>query len=133
MNQSSDRIIRQYYWTLKRKLPHISKEKKQFLALTRQSMMEYANEHPFATTVDFQQEFGTIEQLCEDYKDFVTAKQMINSIQRTYHFNQFLGVIATILIVFLLYFVHDIYFYQNISVNTILETVTESMVTKRRL
>lgn len=125
MTYSSNKIVKQYYHVLKRKLPYIPREKKQFLSMTRKTLTEYSNEHPSATAVDFQQEFGTIEQLCENYKDFVSEKQMISSIQRINYLNKILGTLAAILIIFLLCFFYDTYTSSPTSVSTILEVETE--------
>lgn len=126
MKQSTNKIIKQYYQTLEHRLPYIPKAKKQFLTMIRNSMKEYANIHPSASTVDFQQEFGTIEQLVEDYKDFVSAKQMVNTIQRTHYLNHFLSVMTLALIVFLLMFLHDLHFKTPAHIEIRLEIETES-------
>lgn len=127
MNYSTKRIIKEYRRALRCRLPYIFKKKKQFLTLTQKSMTEYASEHPSASTIDFQQEFGTVEQLCEEYKNFVSAKQMISSIQRTNRLNQFLGLIAVLLLLFLIYIFYHLCFSLNIHEEVIIQIETEAI------
>ena len=59
------------------------KKKKRFTDSINTSIKAFLVEHPFATLEDIHREFGTVEELCEEYKDHLTPEQMTKSVRRT--------------------------------------------------
>ena len=72
MKNMNKREIRKYCKTFKHKLPYVPKEKKRFTDSINTSIKAFLVEHPFATLEDIHREFGTVEELCEEYKDHLT-------------------------------------------------------------
>lgn len=83
MKNMNKREIRKYCKTFKHKLPYVPKEKKRFTDSINTSIKAFLVEHPFATLEDIHREFGTVEELCEEYKDHLTPEQMTKSVRRT--------------------------------------------------
>lgn len=91
--------IEKYYWTFPSKLPYIPKEKKKFTTSIRRSLKSYLKEHPSATVDEIFAEFGTVEQLCEDYVDHMTQEQLMNGVKYIRKVNKFLFLLIAVLII----------------------------------
>jgi hypothetical protein len=76
----SNREIRNYYRDIRRKLPYVPKEKKKYLQMLRQSMDSFLADRPSAAIEDIYEEFGTVEQICAEYKDNLSSEQLICSL-----------------------------------------------------
>lgn len=103
--------IAKYYWTTKSKLPYIPKEKKKFTLSLRRSLYSYLEEHPLTTIDEIYSEFGTVEQLCEDYTENMTQEQLMNGVKYTRRINRYLFVLVAILFILCVGFY--IYLYLN--------------------
>ena len=108
MKNMNKREIRKYCKTFKHKLPYVPKEKKRFTDSINTSIKAFLVEHPFATLEDIHREFGTVEELCEEYKDHLTPEQMTKSVRRTKLLCGLAGIIAIALILFCVYFVYEV-------------------------
>ena len=111
------REIRKYCKTFKHKLPYVPKEKKRFTDSINTSIKAFLVEHPFATLEDIHREFGTVEELCEEYKDHLTTKLLCG----------LAGIIAIALILFCVYFVYEVRTSapKEIHIYTIIESETQ--------
>jgi hypothetical protein len=107
--KTNNRDIKKYYRNIRRKLPNVPKEKKNYLTMLRKSVECYLIECPSATIEDIHGEFGTVEQICEEFKDSISPKQLMKSVRRTKVLCRCLSVLAVALIAFAIYFTYEIY------------------------
>lgn len=111
MNPATKWNIMKYFRSLKKKLPYIPKEKRKFTSLARKSLKSYLEEHPSATMDDIYAEFGTVEQLCEDYMGHMTQEQLMDGVRYIKKVNRYL-----LLLVFALFTLcvgYETYLYLN--------------------
>lgn len=103
------------------------KKKKRFTDSINTSIKAFLVEHPFATLEDIHREFGTVEELCEEYKDHLTPEQMTKSVRRTKLLCGLAGIIAIALILFFVYFVYEVRTSapKEIHIYTIIESETQ--------
>lgn len=104
MSKTLDHELRRYYRTLWRRLPYIPKEKKKYLTSIQVSVNEFLSDHPSAEIGDIYQEIGSVQELCEEYKDNMTEEQLAQSVRLTKTFYYLLSFIAIILIVLCVFF-----------------------------
>ena len=121
------REIRKYCKTFKHKLPYVPKEKNDLQTPSIRPLKLLLVEHPFATLEDIHREFGTVEELCEEYKDHLTPEQMTKSVRRTKLLCGLAGIIAIALFcsVYILYTKYELLLRKKIHIYTIIESETQ--------
>lgn len=97
MNHKNKWKILYYYFTFPHKIPYIPKEKKKFIYSVRLSMRSFLAEHPSASMDEIYREFGTTEQLCEDYMDNITQEQLMDGVRYTRQITKCLFMLVVLL------------------------------------
>jgi hypothetical protein len=124
----SNREIRNYYRDIQRRLPYVPKEKKKYLQMLRQSMDSFLADHPSAAIEDIYEEFGTVEQICTEYKDNLSSEQLTGSIRRTKMICGCFGLLAAAIVGFAAYFVYDVYAHAPADVQTTITILEETEI-----
>jgi hypothetical protein len=117
---TSNREIRKYYRHIRRKLPYVPREKKKYLQMLRHSLDSFLADRPSAAIEDIYEEFGTVEQICAEYKDNLSSEQLTGSIRRTKMICGCFGLLAAALVGFAAYFAYDVYKHAPADVQTTL-------------
>jgi uncharacterized membrane protein YukC len=100
--------IKKYYRKIRRKLPYVPNEKKKFLTILQEGLYEFYTIHPTADLDELYQEYGTVDQICEDFKDYVNLQQLSWNPQRFIIISKIIVMITLIVLVCFIYFVWDI-------------------------
>lgn len=106
---SNKKEIRHYYRDIRRNLPYVPKEKRNYLRMLRNSLDSFLIDRSNATIEDIYEEFGTLEQICTEYKDSLSSGQLTWSIRRTKIICGFLGLFAIVFVGFAAFFIYDTY------------------------
>lgn len=88
-----------YYRTLARRLPDASGEKAKYLKAIRGGVEEFLAEHPDAGLLEIYREIGTVDELCEVYKDHLSPEQLARSMKRTRFLCGLAAVIAVMAVI----------------------------------
>lgn len=73
MNQT--RQVNHYLKQIRKLIPSDYAGKKEMLATTRQRIMDYLEEHPDAAISDFEEEFGTPEEVADSFLEELSGSR----------------------------------------------------------